>query len=435
MRSPRLALALLVAGGVLNVLPTTGAVAVDQSIEQTCRGLPATIVGTPGADLTGTTGADVVVTNGAVSVDTGDGDDVVCTTATKATVSSSGVQVLTGSGDDTVDTTADGSAIWTSVDLGDGDDTFEGGRARDSVDARDEGHDTVTTGGGNDQVATGGASGLDEDVVDAGASGDQLLVDGALGPAAHVSGGAGHDDLNVTVPSAGRWVFDNRSEEVRHDGMIAWRWAGVERFVFGQLHTVGRISFIGGPVDELLYASTAAFAGARLGGGNDMAFVASPRLRGSPALRAGAGRDGLSLLPYGTDQPVDRAALDLAARSLTYVDRGRRTTLTVTGFETADLHARSVRMAGTAARDSMTGWACDAELSGRGGDDFLALVAVGECGAGTRLLRGGSGADRMYGSGLADLLAGGPGTDRADGGDGRDTCAAETTTSCEVTDR
>ena len=80
----------------------------------------------------------------------------------------------------------------------------------------------------------------------------------------------------------------------RHDGATAWRWDGLEQFFLTQIKTVGRLSFVGGPADDLLYVSTSAFAGARLGGGNDDVFVASPRrLTGSPAIRAGSGSDHL----------------------------------------------------------------------------------------------------------------------------------------------
>jgi hypothetical protein len=319
--------------------------------------------------------------------------------------------------------------------LGVGDDTLEGGRARDSVDARDEGHDTVATGGGYDFVGTGSHTGVDEDLVDTGASGDQLLVDGRLGPAADVSGGDGRDGLNVNVPSAGQWVFDNRSGEARQDGVTAWRWTGVEQFFFNQIKLVGRITFIGGPADDLLYVSTSAFAGARLGGGNDDVYLGSPRrLTGTPAIGAGLGRDHLQFLPSGTQPPDPRAELDLAAGSLSYVDRkGRRTSLLVTGFEGADLHARSVRMAGSAGDDTLTAWSCNVAVTGGDGRDRLGMLSQDACGAGSRrALYGGPGDDRLSGSGYDDLLVGGPGVDRADGYDGRDRCQAETIANCEL---
>jgi hypothetical protein len=401
---------------------------------ETCRGIAATLVGTPGADLTGTPGPDVVVTNGAATVDTGDGDDLVCTTGTMRTADRSGVLVFSGSGNDTVDTTADGPRVSTGTRLGDGDDTFDGGRARDSVDARDEGHDTVTTGGGNDSISTGSSTGVDEDLVDAGASGDVLHADGRLGPGARVAGGAGRDYLSVIIQNVGRWVFDNRKEEVRHDGARAWRFAGIERFQLGQIEPVGRIAFVGGPGDELLIAGTSAFAGASLGGGNDTLYLGSPRLRGGRAVRAGAGRDRLWLMPPGPGSVVDRAELDLGVGSLSYVDQqGRRSSLIVNGFESADLHARSVRATGSPHSDVMTAGACEVRMTGGDGKDWLGVIPDEQCAAGTRrALYGGPGDDRLSGSGYDDLLVGGPGDDQADGFDGRDRCDAEIVRRCEL---
>jgi hypothetical protein len=274
--------------------------------------------------------------------------------------------------------------------------------------------------------------------VDAGASGDQLFVTGSIGVGAQVSGGAGGDDLSVIVPSAGRWVFDNRRGEVRHDGATAWRWLSVEQFFFGQIKTVRRISFIGGPAEELLYVSTSAFADARLGAGNDDVFIASPRrLSGTPPVNAGAGRDRLQFVPYGTRSPVPRTELDLESGSLRYLDRkGRRTSLLVKGIEGADIHAHSVRITGSSRDDALVAWACDVEMDGRAGKDYLGMLAQDECGPGTRRAAyGGPGDDRLNGSFYADLLVGGPGTDRADGYDGRDRCDAEIERRCELPPR
>ena len=141
--------------------------------------MAATIVGTPDAELTGTPGPDVVVTNGAQSVDTGDGDDLVCTTGTTSRSSAVDVDVVAGAG--RRHRRHDGEH--GDADTG----TVARGRRRssstvatsdDSVDARDEGRDTVHTGGGNDFVGTGSSTGIDDDRVDTGASGDQIGVDG-----------------------------------------------------------------------------------------------------------------------------------------------------------------------------------------------------------------------------------------------------------------
>ena len=121
------------------------------AIAQTCRGMPATIVGTPHQEVNGTAAADVIVTNGARFVYTRGGDDVVCTTSTpldpRAVAS---VQVETGSGDDVVDTTGDTSAPSVTY-LEGGDDRFYGGDQRDTViDFDGKGADRVHLGAGSD---------------------------------------------------------------------------------------------------------------------------------------------------------------------------------------------------------------------------------------------------------------------------------------------
>ena len=57
------------------------------------------------------------------------------------------------------------------------------------MDARDAGHDTVRTGGGNDFVGTGSGTGVDADFVDTEASGDQLFVDGTVSVVSQLSVG------------------------------------------------------------------------------------------------------------------------------------------------------------------------------------------------------------------------------------------------------
>jgi hypothetical protein len=77
---------------------------------ESCEGLPATVVGTPGATVTGTDGPDVIVSAGAVEVRALGGDDVICTTASVAPAPGAfdpAVRVLAGSGDDVVDRRGD----------------------------------------------------------------------------------------------------------------------------------------------------------------------------------------------------------------------------------------------------------------------------------------------------------------------------------------
>ncbi len=85
-------IALTAATGLgLALLAPSGATA--SAAADTCLGVPATLVGTPGQSLTGTQGPDVVVTNGAMLVKTLGGNDVVC-------VSGGPSQVYVGDGDE-----------------------------------------------------------------------------------------------------------------------------------------------------------------------------------------------------------------------------------------------------------------------------------------------------------------------------------------------
>ncbi len=103
----------------------------------TCMGLPATIIGTPGADtIIGTNGPDVIVAfGGDDTILAGNGDDVICA----------------GYGNDTIDA-GNGNDI---IDAGFGDDTVDSGRGDDRVDAG-AGNDTVV-GNNGDDVLVGGA--------------------------------------------------------------------------------------------------------------------------------------------------------------------------------------------------------------------------------------------------------------------------------------
>lgn len=68
---------------------------------ETCQGQAATIVGTPGGQITGTEGADVIATNDAIRVDALGGDDVVCVTGEDPKFTNSSVGAYLGAGADT----------------------------------------------------------------------------------------------------------------------------------------------------------------------------------------------------------------------------------------------------------------------------------------------------------------------------------------------
>lgn len=146
-----------VAAGVLLLagLPQIALTESASAGETMCRGLAATHVGTPGANLTTTEGADVVVTNGADAVKTLGGDDVICVTGDELG------RVRPGEGDDLVDTRAFGGGT-TSTYIGyprstgaTGDDTVIGGNQFDAVivfSGVADDHKQIDLGGGEDFV-------------------------------------------------------------------------------------------------------------------------------------------------------------------------------------------------------------------------------------------------------------------------------------------
>ncbi len=84
---------------------------------ETCQGQAATIVGTPGGEITGTEGADVIVTNDAMRVDALGGDDMVCSTGENGGVTYAvGVIVVLGAGADTfIPSGRDNSTIYAGT--------------------------------------------------------------------------------------------------------------------------------------------------------------------------------------------------------------------------------------------------------------------------------------------------------------------------------
>ncbi|MBL8199985.1 MAG: hypothetical protein JNK40_03350 [Chromatiales bacterium] len=125
---------------------------------QTCEGLPATIVGTPGDDrLLGTSGSDVIVGLGGNDViEAGDGNDTVC--------GGDGNDILIGAGGDDRLLGEDGD---DDLRGDDGNDTLIGGPGNDSLRgssgndqlAGDEGDDVMVGGDGTD--ACDGVTGID----------------------------------------------------------------------------------------------------------------------------------------------------------------------------------------------------------------------------------------------------------------------------------
>ena len=144
-----------------------------QAAAETCRGLPATIVGADNQRLVGTEGPDVVVTNGAQSLSALGGDDTICVTGTPVTAGQGIAIIDAGAGDDYVEASVQGRG--TTTVLGAGADTFiSGNGAEHSVhtgtsplrSSTDTEADTVLITLGNASVTSGQADTDNPDTVE-----------------------------------------------------------------------------------------------------------------------------------------------------------------------------------------------------------------------------------------------------------------------------
>ena len=425
-RRPFLAVCALAVAPVLVALPAAGE-------PPTCQGQQATVVGTRGGVVRGTEGPDVIVVNLANEVQALGGDDRICSASRDVGMETS---IDAGEGDDVVDTTGN-VGITTAIDLGPGDDTYRGGDEADyvlgPVDAAAEGHDVISTGGGDDLVDTGGdAVTPDGDEVDLGSGDDNLTIRGAL-LAGQWTGGTGSDEMTFArFPQAGAFLVDNVAEQLTRDGATVARWSSFDRFRFEAGRTRD-LSFRGSDRSERLL-SLVGLDEVRLGGGDDVLQISTESMAGEGPmdLRGEAGDDLLALGIGYTSGAVD---LQLGPGTLRFVRPGRTgATSSVRGFDRAHVVSSYARVVGTSRADRIRWNACQGSVLGAAGPDVLAYLFVEEdtCrGGGDLVVNGGRGDDRLVGGRLADRLIGGLGRDSADGRAGRDVCRAETEVRCE----
>ncbi|MCW2766246.1 MAG: Hemolysin-type calcium-binding region [Nocardioides sp.] len=418
-----------------------GTVDVAAAGVESCRGQSATIVGTPGSDIGGTDGPDVVVTNGAATTYTGAGDDLVCVTGGS---SRADTDVVAGEGDDVVDTLASEARI-ARVILGGGDDTFTGGPRPDSVWASDawdsppgQGADTVSTGGGDDVVLTGGSLGRpDHDTVDLGPGRDDAWLQGAVDPELPIRGGAGSDQLELdrsTLRHA--LVIDNAAGRATDAGVPVMAWSGMERFRLSPIGSWAAPSFIGGAGSERIWTAIP-FTSMDLGGGDDLVNLELQRRLVDHASYIGGAGDDNFILYAGAGDQARRAELDLPNGRLLFRRDQQAVHARIHGFELHRLSARRLDVHGTAATDHVQWSGCRGVIGAGAGDDLIEAISVDDAGCGylgedaELVVRGGRGDDRLVGNYMPDVLIGGPGEDQADGRSNRDRCVAETTIRCE----
>lgn len=416
-----------------------------QAVGETCQGLPATIVGTPGQPLTGTEGPDVVVTNGASRTRTLGGDDVICITGT------TNPYVDAAEGADVVVSTL-GPDAFSTVKLGPGSDRFTGSASSDVVYA----------GGKRSRVLDD----LDRDVIDSGPPNPEYgnyVVSGQPGQPnpdqVRVPGGEPGDGGSAStlelhgVPDAdGSFDGSGGSELVLETAgarrvsvdTIAGTWgteagttaiSGFADFTLADREGPRRLTFRGSARDESLDADLGSDPryDVRLGGGDDRVVLRGDRLaRRGTVLAGGGGRDSIGVVMVGRD--VD---LDLGRGRLLAGKPGQRTKVRASGFEDAEIVARRIDVRGTRGDNDIRAWGCNATVRALAGDDVvspLTLVssAYFECRDERTRFEGGPGDDRLSGDAGRDVLIGGPGRDVANGRSGRDTCSAEKMRRCEV---
>ncbi len=399
--------------------PATGAAAEAPAAVPTCRGVPATIVGTPEDDrLVGTAGDDVIVGGrGSDDIFGGGGDDLVCggPTRPREIFGDPVFQFLSGGpGADTVvgghgpdevfgDAGADvllGNSGMDFIGGGDGTDTLHGGQGRDNLDGNELGDRLLGERGGDFIADPRGANTV------MGGDGRDFILSGRGNET--IDGGSGRDHADY-------------AEILSPNGS-----SGHCRRITADL-SLGTASGTGFGVDVLEGIESIS-----TGGGNDVLigdddpndlFAGVPCFGNPSPTESVTGNGGVDRVlfsdPFAGESASGRVRVDLLNHTARLGNQGASPVVysldsieNVTGTEFRDV------ILGDAGPNELSGgpFSSGDVISGRGGADLL----VGKF-ASDRL-RGGSGNDVLLGNGGADDLDGGTGRNRNDGGGGVDTC-------------
>lgn len=372
---------------------------------ETCQGQPATIVGTPGGQVTGTEGADVIVTNGATRVDALGGDDRVCATG------GGGVVAVLGAGADTFTDENGGShqvvaGTWDGTDI-------EADVIRLSKFGR---------------VTSGMAGQPNADIIDLALAGYVHWNGVQTAPGGVTVGKGGglflRSAYNVRVEASGSVTGADTS----------LTWAGhFDEFSFATEAAVGLLEFRGtDAVEHLTVDAPAKFnRNVQLGGGDDTYRTNGLGGRFSKA-KGNKGEDRLLL-----DVPTQRLKADLDRR---VDDKNSGAATRIRNFEDYVVSAKTARIRGTNRGERITVVTCKAWVNaGPGKDLVIANAEYGDgdelgtprCGKYRAVVNGGRGHDTIKGSPGSDRLLGNRGRDATDGRAGRDTCGAERRVRCE----
>ena len=399
----------------------------------TCRGEAATIVGT-GTTVTGTAGRDVIVSGKSFNVDAGAGNDLICVISD--TPISGVVTVNAGDGDDVVDATmAQTKGQPVDAVLGAGADAFYGGKSGGEVlagawDASYNHIDTeadiidnrAATNSGIEDLTTSGQTGhVNNDRFYGGGDEDEVEWYGDAGPDAVLDGGPRRDILYIEAAGSA-YSVDMMAGSATRDGVQVARPTGFEDLAIdAEASTLTQVSVTGTPDDNhvSVYAATARML-LSLGAGDDGASLMSTSTTGaSHEVDLGKGDDGLT---YAALQQA--AIINLKSGRLTAGGVDGQ----VAGAEGAHLITPKAVLRGTNGRDVLTGTGCEVKINGAKGSDTLEASrydAESEhsftCDRGDRAkVLGGRGDDRITGGSGDDILKGGRGNDRIEGRPGRD---------------
>ena len=411
------------------------------AVGETCDGIAATIVGTPGANLVGTNGPDVIVTNGAARVEALAGNDLVCTTNSVAPPPSPlpsldpSVFVIAGPGDDIVDRRADlDPAVLGFGNIGPGRDTYFGAPGRDVVGLEDDLPDDISTFGGNDLVSTDDLDGPKEQPgsVDLGDGDDGFTSLRAVSSGLTVNGGAGTDNIEIGLHKSGKWKLDNRTGTLERQGRIQLRMPGFE-WIQVDGHPHQRLRFRGNNGAERLHTiPVGLLEKARLGGGDDLLVIEDNGRRGSDHHISVNGGPGTNTFSYDAHNP-SRFRIDLRQHRFATSEDVKGT---LVNFRDLVGTGAEVTLYGDGRANTITWTGClGGVIHGRGGADQISFQEFdGDeilCPHNSMTAYGDGGDDDITGSPDRDLLVGGPGNDTADGRGGRDRCRqVETPISC-----
>ncbi|MBL0748460.1 hypothetical protein [Nocardioides baculatus] len=393
---------------------------------ETCEGQAATIVGTPGGQVTGTEGADVIVTNDATRVDALGGDDLVCATGERSSYDS-----------------ATGTSTFVPAVLGAGADTFIPSERvgytvyAGTVDGTDTEADVIRLSWTGGLVISGMPGQPNADVIDLGVFGDVRWSGIHTAPAAVSAASNGIGSLSVRSAN-GDVTMDASGTVTGVDTALTWT-GRFARLGFTTSAKHGRFTFRG--TDRIEHIKVDAprtyDRDITLGSGNDL--YESNSLGGKATrIKGDIGRNTLLL----DLKSHDRVRADLSRSRVTATKGGVEDSIRVSDFSGLAVTAKRAVVIGTGRTDYIRVAACRTAIKGKKGGDLLYVdyqrksygadsLTPPRCSDHEATIDGGPGNDFITGNYGDDRLVGGPGRDNVNGKKGRDVCQGETIRRCE----